>query len=304
MVVLDSALTERQFEAMKSGYSALWALVRQNRNCLERLLAFNREINVYLTLKTWDQWIDFQALVRKFEPALLEATLFLQELDEVIARNDILQAELMVYGQQLVLEMKSHTVKPLVAKFHKLAQTTQKQVNEAQAVRVLAQIEAESVQLQRNKATDAGYIAHGDGTVTDTQTQLMWMQCAEGQESLQSTGEIVGQVLQYPWEMAMRIPEHLNLRGGFAGYSDWRLPTLSELQSLVRVDERPTICGEAFPHAPADLFWSSTLVNDGGREACNVYFGTGSQGTNDRDNVYSVGLVRSIPTISSCDIAL
>lgn len=48
------------------------------------------------------------------------------------------------------------------------------------------------------------------------------------------------------------------------------------------------------PQAPEALFWSSTLVDEGGREACNVYFGTGSQGTNDRDNAYSVRLVRSI----------
>jgi Protein of unknown function (DUF1566) len=132
----------------------------------------------------------------------------------------------------------------------------------------------------------------------------MWMQCAEGQEGLQLTGEIVGQVLQYPWEMAVRLPEHLNLRGGFAGYSDWRLPSLQELQSLVLTDERPTICAEAFPNAPATLFWSSTLVKEGGREACNVYFGSGSQGINDRDNAYSVRLVRTIPRISSCDIDL
>lgn len=300
MDVQDSTLTEQQYGQMKLGLSALWALAVQNRACLERCLSFNREINAYLSLKTWDRWIDFQALIAKYEPALAEATLFLQELDVLIARNDILQAELTTYGQQLVLEMKSHTVKPLVAKFHKLAQTTQKQVSEAQAARILAQIKTENEQLQRNKALVAGYISHGDGTVTDTKTQLMWMQCAEGQEGLQCEG----QVLQYPWEMAMRIPELLNLRGGFAGYSDWRLPSLPELQSLVRTDERPTICAEAFPQAPAALFWSSTLVKEGGREACNVYFGTGSQGTNDRDNTYSVRLVRTILPISSVHIGL
>lgn len=300
MDVEDSTLSEQQYGQMKLGLSALWTLAVQNRACLERCLSFNREINAYLSLKKWDRWIDFQALIAKYEPALAEATLFLQELDAVIARNDILEAEVMVYGQQLVLEMKSHTVKPFVAKFHKLAQTTQKQVIEAQAARTLAQIEAENEQLQRLKASVAGYIAHGDGTVTDTKTRLMWMQCAEGQEGLKCEG----QVLQYPWEMAMRIPEHLNLRGGFAGYSDWRLPSLSELQSLVRTDERPTICAEAFPHAPDALFWSSTLVKEGGREACNVYFGTGSHGTNDRDNAYSVRLVRTILPISYCDISL
>jgi Protein of unknown function (DUF1566) len=290
MDLLDSELTEQQYTEMKAGLSALWALVFKYRACLERMLSFNREINVYLTPKTWDQWVDFPALVAKFEPPLQEATRFLQDLDAVIARNDMLHAELMTYGLQLVHEMKSSTVTPLVAKFHKLAETKKKQVDQAHAARLLAQIEAENLQLQRNKATAAGYVIHGDGTVSEPKTQLMWLQCAEGQEGLQCAG----QVLQYPWEMAMRIPTHLNLRGGFAGYSDWRLPTLIELQSLVCPDQRPTICAEAFPQAPEALFWSATLVNEGGREACNVYFGTGSQGTNDRDNAYAVRLVRSI----------
>jgi hypothetical protein len=42
------------------------------------------------------------------------------------------------------------------------------------------------------------------------------------------------------------------------------------------------------------MFWSSTLVQEGEHEAWNVYFGSGSQGANDRDNTYSVRLVRSV----------
>jgi Protein of unknown function (DUF1566) len=289
----DSKLTEQQYADMKQGLSALWALVVKNRSCLERLLGFNREINVYLSLKTWDSWIDFPALVAKFEPALAEANLFLQALDAVIARNDILQVDLMVFGQQLALEMKSSTVKPLAAKFYKLAQTTQKQVDEAQSSRFWAQIEAQNTQFQRQSANSAGYILHGDGTVTDTKTGLMWMQCAEGQGYVGSAGDIGGQVLHYTWDLAMRLPTTLNQHSGFAGHHDWRLPSLSELQSLVRSDERPTICAAAFPQAPIAMFWSSTLVQEDGREAWNVYFGTGSQGANDRDNAYSVRLVRT-----------
>jgi hypothetical protein len=190
--------------------------------------------------------------------------------------------------------MKSSTVKPLVAKFHKLAQATQKQMDEAQSSRFLAQIEAQRTQFQRHNAISDGYIVHGDGTVTDTLAKLMWMQCAEGQEFLPSGREIVGQVLHYTWDSAMRAPITLNQRGGFAGYSDWRLPSLPELQSLVQLEERPTLCTAAFPQAPIAMFWSSTLVIEGGRDAWNVYFGSGSQGTNDRDNTYAVRLVRSV----------
>jgi Protein of unknown function (DUF1566) len=290
----DSTLTEQQYEAMKLGFAALWALVLKNRTCLERLLNFNREVNIVLSLKVWDHWIDFPALLAKFEPALEEATAFLQELDAMVERNDIHQLELMKYGQQLLIEMKSSTVKPLVAKFHKLAQATQKQMEEAQSSRFLAQIEAQRTQFQRHNASSDGYIVHGDGTVTDTLTKLMWMQCAEGQEFLPSGREIVGQVLHYTWDSAMRVPIKLNQRSGFAGYSDWRLPSLPELQSLVQLEERPTLCTAAFPQAPIAMFWSSTLVIEGGRDAWNVYFGSGSQGTNDRDNTYAVRLVRSV----------
>lgn len=289
----NSELTDQQYEKMKQGFAALWALVIKNRACLERLLSLNREVNTVLSLKVWNHWIDFQALVAKFEPALEEASAFLHELDAIVERNDIHQLELMTYGQQLLLEMKSSTVKPLVAKFRKLAQTAQKQVDEAQSSRFLAQIEAQNTQFQRQNAQSAGYTVHGDGTVTDTKTQLMWMQCAQGQEFLPSMGEIVGQVLHYTWDLAMRVPTTVNQRSGFAGYYDWRVPTLLELQSLVLYEERPTLCAAAFPQAPIAMFWSSTLVKEGSRDAWNVYFGSGSQGSNDRDNAYSVRLVRS-----------
>jgi Protein of unknown function (DUF1566) len=289
MDTADSELTDQQYEVMKQGYAALWALVLKNRACLERLLNLNREVNTVLSLKVWDHWIDFQALLARYEPAFDEASAFLQELDAVVERNDIHQLELMTYGQQLLLEMKSSTVKPLVAKFRHLAQTTQKQVDEAQSSRFLAQIEAQNTQFQRDIAARAGYIPNGDGTVTDTQTQLMWMQCAEGQDGPQCEG----QVLLYTWDSAMGVPAILNKHAGFAGYTDWRLPTVTELKSLVQSDERPSICTAAFPQAPIAMFWSSTLVHTEGREAWNVYFGSGSMGSNDRDNHYAVRLVRT-----------
>ena len=91
----------------------------------------------------------------------------------------------------------------------------------------------------------------------------------------------------------MSLPVQLNQRGGFAGYTNWRLPTAQELHSLVRMDERPTICSEAFPNTPVDMFWSSTPVEVGDKEVWNVYFGSGSMGSNDRDNSYAVRLVRT-----------
>jgi Protein of unknown function (DUF1566) len=297
MHVLDSTLTEQQYTDMRAGLTALWALVFKHRAGLERLLGLNREINSYLTMKTWDHWINFQALVVKFESALDEASHFLHELDTVIARNDSLQVELRAYGEQITREMKSNTVKYMVDEFHKMASNTQKQVDERQAARVLAQIEVEDEQHHREHVSLAGYVENGDGTVTDVKTHLMWMQCAQGQTGPQCEGV----VLQYTWDLAMRIPETVNRRGGFAGYTDWRLPNLQELQSLIRMDSHPTICLDAFPNAPEALFWSSTQLQEGINEGkkdenalvWNVYFGSGSLGTNAQYNSYAVRLVRS-----------
>ncbi len=297
MHVLDSTITEQQYADMRAGLSALWVMVFKHRAGLERLLGLNREINSYLTMKTWDHWINFQALVVKFESALDEASHFLHELDDVIARNDSLQAELVAYGEQITLQMKSSTVKYMVDEFHKMASNTQKQVDERQAARVLAQIKAEVEQHHRAHVTQAGYAENDDGTVTDVKTHLMWMQCAQGQSGPQCEGV----VLQYTWDLAMRIPETLNKRGGFAGYTDWRLPTLQELQSLVRMDAHPTMCLDAFPNAPEALFWSSTQLHEGINEGeknenalvWNVYFGSGSLGTNAQYNSYAARLVRS-----------
>ena len=65
MDVEDSTLTEQQYAQMKLGLSALWALAVKNRACLERLLSFNREINAYLSLKTWDRMDRFSGFDRQ-----------------------------------------------------------------------------------------------------------------------------------------------------------------------------------------------------------------------------------------------
>ena len=57
------------------------------------------------------------------------------------------------------------------------------------------------------------YINHGDGTVTDTDTGLMWTQVPGSART---------------WDAALSYAETLSK----SGYSDWRLPNIKELQSL------------------------------------------------------------------------
>ena len=71
---------------------------------------------------------------------------------------------------------------------------------------------------------------HGNGTVTDKQTGLMWKQCHEGQSGNDCA---TGDAISFPWDEALQTPETLNASGGYAGHTDWRLPNIKELLSIV-----------------------------------------------------------------------
>ena len=164
----------------------------------------------------------------------------------------------------------------------------------AVALGLAAVFAASSTAFTLLKLCGAGYVDHGDGTITDTRFKLMWMKCAQGQEGPLCQGA----VLTFTWEGAMSIPHALNQQGGFAGYTDWRVPTASELESLLQNGAEHTICEAAFPNAPEIIFWSSTTIeganSSGAKDAWNVYFGTGSRGLNDQNNLFAVRLVRSV----------
>jgi hypothetical protein len=165
--------------------------------------------------------------------------------------------------------------------------------------------------VQAEKAKNAEhakrYAINGDGTVTDTTTNLMWKQCAEGQRGDSCSGTAD----KYKWYAAM---SKFGFGVSFAGHSDWRMPSKEELRSLVYCSngtpqeeawdggcdgkddkggeyQDPTINLIAFPNTASWWYWSSTEKD--ASYAWDVYFGYGAAYWDSRVYDYHVRLVRS-----------
>ena len=139
----------------------------------------------------------------------------------------------------------------------------------------------------------AVYTVHGDGTVTDQRTGLMWAQCLAGQSGAQCA---TGAPIPMDWAAAVAYAQGQPL----AGYHDWRLPSAKELRSLVEhCRTEPAINEAVFPAQTFDPIaeqgvWTATPdVRDASR-AWYIDFETGAQGKAQRSTAgrHTVRLVR------------
>jgi hypothetical protein len=140
--------------------------------------------------------------------------------------------------------------------------------------------------------TPSSRFSVSNGTVTDQQTGLMWKQCSEG---LSGAGCTLGTAATFTWQAALqRVPIVNN--SGFAGYSDWRLPNVKELSSIVEEQcYSPSINSAVFPNTQqAYGYWSSSPVANYSSLAWVVFFYYGYSNWNYKSNdSYYVRLVRS-----------
>lgn len=134
---------------------------------------------------------------------------------------------------------------------------------------------------------DTIYEDNHDGTVTDASTGLMWMQCSLGQ-----SGEDCSQstATTHNWQEALAQAINTN----YAGHSDWRLPNIRELLSLVEVScYLPSINITFFPNRLGSRpYWSSSILASDANKAWSVNFGSGNASSNYRDDNRYVRLVR------------
>jgi hypothetical protein len=117
------------------------------------------------------------------------------------------------------------------------------------------------VRCVRGGSSATSFTDNSDGTVTDQKTGLMWQQATSSS--------------MIDWEASLTYCEDLTL----ASQSDWRLPNIKELGSIVDGSQSgPPIDTTAFPGAQSSNYWSSTTHVDYTSEAWNVDFNGGHAG--------------------------
>jgi hypothetical protein len=96
-------------------------------------------------------------------------------------------------------------------------------------------------------------LADGDPVTADAVTGLMWQGCAAGQTGAHCTGY---STFGFHWSDAASYCSTLS----WAGETDWRLPTVKELTSILdtRIDYGAPVDGSAFPTCPSGDYWSAT----------------------------------------------
>ncbi len=96
--------------------------------------------------------------------------------------------------------------------------------------------------------------------VTDSQTGLQWQDNTEA-----ST------VTEKNWVEAIKYCENLTLDG----YSDWRLPNVNELKSIIDRSKKDPAIVDGFTNVKSGYYWSSTTTITHKRTAWYVDFNIG-----------------------------
>jgi hypothetical protein len=132
------------------------------------------------------------------------------------------------------------------------------------------------------------FINNQNNTITDLATGLTWKRCVEGlqgtncEQWVPTPGAVQAvaartQPFTFTWREALWWAAQLNATGGFAGATDWRVPNVKELASLVEQQcTNPAINTELFPNTPLfEWYWSSTPDADWPGYAWGVNFNNG-----------------------------
>ncbi|SRR6266480_916450 len=139
------------------------------------------------------------------------------------------------------------------------------------------------------------YTDNGDGTITDNNTRLMWEK-----KSLDNT--IHDQNTIYTWDNAFAVHVAGLNTANFAGHTDWRLPNVKELQSILNLENfGPAVSSEfntgcvagctACSCTASSIYWSSSTTSANPVFAWFVEFSAAGA---DRDGKIQANRVRAV----------
>jgi uncharacterized protein DUF1566 len=136
----------------------------------------------------------------------------------------------------------------------------------------------------------ADFTVNGNGTVTHKKTGLMWKVCQEGKSGAACA---TGTETLMGWSDALKRANIAN-SAAFAGYTDWRLPTVKELESILeRCGFNSAINKVIFPAQFGGRYWSGTTYQVNSAQAFWISYDVGQIETADKGLVLnSVRLVR------------
>ncbi|MBF0212887.1 MAG: DUF1566 domain-containing protein [Magnetococcales bacterium] len=145
-------------------------------------------------------------------------------------------------------------------------------------------------QLEKGVAWPAPrFTDHGNGTVTDHLTQLVWMKNANCWP-------------RQNWDNTLNAVAALNAGSqSCSGYttgthSDWRVPNIDEMQSLFDYGRAAKLStGHPFTAVQNSIYWSSTTYAGSTSSAWNLSFNNGAVGTSTKTGINYVWPVRGGP---------
>ena len=112
--------------------------------------------------------------------------------------------------------------------------------------------------------------------VVDKATNLMWQDDNDAKSTTKT------------WKEAIIYCENLTL----AGYSDWRLPNINELKSIVDYTKSNPAISSEFSNVVSYYYWSSSNIKGHNDGAWNVHFDNGYDYGLRKSNSYYVRCVR------------